>query len=229
METKKCTKCLLELDITMFIKNIYYKDGFNNRCKLCVKEYTLLNKEKKSEYDKKYHINNSEKKKINSKEWYQNNKEKSKEYKKKYNITNSDSNKIKKRKYDEENKEKKRIYFINRKATDPLYKLSCYYRTMLNNSFKNKGYIKNQKCIDILGCNFNEFKLHIEALWEPWMTWENKGNPKDGIYELNKTWDIDHIIPTSTAKTEEDVKKLNHYSNLQPLCSYTNRFIKKDN
>ena len=25
-----------------------------------------------------------------------------------------------------------------------------------------------------------------------------------------------------------DIYKLNHYTNLQPLCSYTNRYIKKD-
>ena len=58
--------------------------------------------------------------------------------------------------------------------------------------------------------------------------WENYVNPKDGIYELNKTWDIDHIIPLSSAKNENELIKLNHYTNLQPLCSYTNRFIKKD-
>jgi len=37
-----------------------------------------------------------------------------------------------------------------------------------------------------------------------------------------------HIIPISSAKTNDDVYKLNHYSNFQPLCSYVNRFIKKD-
>jgi hypothetical protein len=60
------------------------------------------------------------------------------------------------------------------------------------------------------------------------MTWENYGNPKDGILELNKTWDIDHIIPLYDAITEEDIIRLNHYTNLQPLCSYTNRIIKKN-
>lgn len=57
------------------------------------------------------------------------------------------------------------------------------------------------------------------------MTWENKG-----LYngELNHGWDIDHIIPTSSAKTEEEVVKLNHYTNLQPLCSKINRDIKKN-
>ena len=33
---------------------------------------------------------------------------------------------------------------------------------------------------------------------------------------------IDHIIPLSTAKTVEDVNKLNHYTNLQYLLSFDN-------
>ena len=59
------------------------------------------------------------------------------------------------------------------------------------------------------------------------MNWDNYGNPKDGLVEPNKTWDIDHIIPMNNAKTEDDVYRLNHYTNLQPLCSYVNRFIKR--
>jgi hypothetical protein len=58
------------------------------------------------------------------------------------------------------------------------------------------------------------------------MTWDNKG-----LYngELNYGWDIDHIIPTSIANTEEELIKLCHYTNLQPLCSKINRDIKKNN
>ena len=58
------------------------------------------------------------------------------------------------------------------------------------------------------------------------MNWGNYG-----LYENNKInygWDIDHKIPISSAKTEEDVIKLNHYSNLQPLCSRINMCIKRD-
>ena len=57
------------------------------------------------------------------------------------------------------------------------------------------------------------------------MNWENYGKYNG---ELNYGWDIDHIIPLSSAKSEEEVYKLNYYSNLQPLCSYTNRYIKVD-
>ena len=52
-----------------------------------------------------------------------------------------------------------------------------------------------------------------------------------GMYngELNYGWDIDHIIPTSSAKDEDSIIKLNHFKNLQPLCSKINRDIKRDN
>ena len=40
-------------------------------------------------------------------------------------------------------------------------------------------------------------------------------------------WDLDHIIPVSSAKTEEELIKLNLYENFQPLCSKINRDLKK--
>ena len=57
------------------------------------------------------------------------------------------------------------------------------------------------------------------------MNWENYG-----LYngELNYGWDIDHIIPTSSAKNEIDFLKLWNFNNLKPLCSKINRDIKKD-
>ena len=103
-----------------------------------------------------------------------------------------------------------------------------YTRCAIRGAFKKRGYRKKSRTHEILGCSFDEFKSHIESQWEDWMNWDNYGNPEDGIYEPNKTWDIDHAVAISSAITEEDVIRLNHHTNLQPLCSYDNRFIKKD-
>ena len=43
------------------------------------------------------------------------------------------------------------------------------------------------------------------------MSWENQGK-----------WHIDHITPLSSAKTEEEVYRLCHYTNLQPLWAEDN-------
>ena len=49
---------------------------------------------------------------------------------------------------------------------------------------------------------------------------ENNQGKYTGNY--NETWQLDHIEPVSNASTIEDVIKLNHYTNLRPLCSKKN-------
>jgi hypothetical protein len=60
------------------------------------------------------------------------------------------------------------------------------------------------------------------------MTWDNYGEVCGNSPEYNCSWDLDHIIPISCAKTEEEVYLLNHWSNFQPLCSKVNRWEKKN-
>lgn len=60
------------------------------------------------------------------------------------------------------------------------------------------------------------------------MTWENYGNFDGNIGKFyNHSWTIDHIIPVHTAKNAEEILKLNHYTNLQPLCGKINMYIKR--
>jgi hypothetical protein len=131
--------------------------------------------------------------------------------------------------YQKENKSKIRAYQKNKMATDILYKMKNNIKNYIKNSIKNLNFNKSKGTIDIIGCSFQELKSNLESKFEPWMNWENYGNPKDGILEPNKTWDIDHIKPLATAKDICELINLNHYTNLQPLCSYVNRIVKRAN
>ncbi len=129
-----------------------------------------------------------------------------------------------------EKKEKDRIerqkYIKRRIDQDPVFKTASNIRGLIKQSFRSKNFVKGTKTEEILGISFPEFQKHLESIFEPWMNWGNRGgSPPKGI---NEKWEVDHVIPISSAKTVDDVIRLNHYSNLQPLCSYTNRHIKGD-
>jgi len=56
------------------------------------------------------------------------------------------------------------------------------------------------------------------------MNWDNYGK-YNGEYCYG--WDIDHLIPINSATDNLSLIKLNHHSNLQPLCSKINRDVKR--
>ena len=218
------------------------------RKKEYLKNWKNKNKEKQKEYNKKYMIECKKKNSDKFEEYKENNRHNCKKYKennkekiKQTNIEYRKNNKEKiyeanKKYYDSltpEQKEERRIKNNQRqkerREKDPLYKLKGNVSSLIRQSIKLKGYIKESRTHEILGCSFEELKQHLENQFTEWMSWDNYGNPVDGLVEPNKTWDIDHIIPLSNAKDDKELLELNHYTNLQPLCSYDNRFIKRDN
>ena len=201
---KICIICEKEKEFKEFDKKKSALDGYRNQCRLCLYEkrkerFQLLSDEEKEEYRIKSN-------------------ERNKKYRK---------NKIEDPEFKLRKKNKRRENHLKR-MEDPLYKLKVSFSRRLNKLLKrvecdrstNKPYY-----LDKLGCSFEEFKIYLESKFEDWMTWENYGKYNG---ELNYGWDIDHIIPLSKAITENDIYNLSHYMNLQPLCSRTNRDIKKD-
>ena len=142
--------------------------------------------------------------------------EKTKEYNKEYSSKNKD--KILKYNSVWNIKYSKKKYHIN-----PQYRLICHLRSQLHAVL---GGGRSRRTLEVLGCSPEQLAQHLESQFQPWMTWENMGGRS--VSTPDTTWDVDHIIPLSSAQTEEDVYHLNHYTNLQPLCSYHNRFIKRD-
>lgn len=207
---KFCKECDTEKDVSEFYVRRNRGTGlagYMYKCKSCSKK---TSREYVSDTKKEYMKNYREK-----------NKEKLKSYIENWRIENVEKFQSGRRNYYEKKKEeiKKRNYEYckNRKSVDPLYKLSRGIRSLILISFRNQFTTKSKKTIEILGCSFDEFKSYLESKFDDKMNWENQGT----------YWHMDHIIPISSAQTEEDVYRLNHYTNFQPL--YWEDNLKKSN
>ena len=194
MKTKVCTKCNKELPAT---KEFFYSDkkgkyGLHSRCKECMKEYRVKNRDKKAKRDKEYYAKNKDKRNEYNKEWRTKNKDKIKEWRTK-------------------NKNKKNKYQRERRKTDPLFKMKTNLRSRTSTAFKSSRWGKNSSNKEMLGCSFETAKKHLERQFTKGMSWDNQGE-----------WHIDHIIPLASATTEKELIKLCHYTNLQPLWAEDN-------
>lgn len=212
--SKKCSKCKIVKPLTreFYPINKKAKNRFASCCKHCKQLYYKQNKDTILYKKKQYYQNNKISKQI-----------KQRDYNKMYKHKKQLSGKLYRLKNKYIIQQKKNEYDIKKRQIDFLYKLKGNIRSLIKQSIKNNGYSKTTKTFEILGCSFEEFKKHIERQFEPWMTWDNYGKYNG---EFNFGWDLDHIIPISQAKTEEEIIKLNHYTNFQPLCSKFNRTIK---
>lgn len=97
---------------------------------------------------------------------------------------------------------------------DPKFKLAFNLRRRIRHAFVNILKL-DKKChtFEILGIEPQELKIYIENKFQEGMNWDNYG--KGG-------WDIDHIVPLSSAKNEKELIKLCRYTNLQPLWHLEN-------
>ena len=202
-----------------------YREKNKELLKAKDKEYKANNKEKVIEYNKTYLKSYYESNKDKFKDYYKTiDKTKKAEQNKKYREANKTKIAEQQKQWREANKDKINQQRKDRAKNDPLFKLKTNMRKMMCNAFARKGYKKFSQTEIILGCSYEDFLIYLEGKFENWMSWENKGLYKVGVF--NYGWDIDHIIPLHTAETVEDIIKLSHFTNLQPLCSYTNRNIK---
>jgi hypothetical protein len=193
METKICSKCKEDKNICEFNKSPSNKDGLVSFCKKCRRINYLNNKEKVLKQTKLWKVNNKEK--LSSQ--YDKHREK---------IL------LQQKKYYYKNKEKiiERIvnYQKNKIKEDNMFKLKKTIQKTIRRYIKNKKFTTTE----IIGCDYVSFKIYFESLFTEGMSWDKLG------YEIH----IDHIIPLSSAKTEDELYKLNHYTNLQPLWAKDN-------
>lgn len=216
MERKICSKCLIDKELCEFNKYKLSKDGHKPCCRECQKIETKLyyskNKEKRKESDKQYYIKNKNRIVKVVDEYRLKNKEKINEYKKNYYKNNKTKYIFDQQIYRNNNRKKinsnKRRYQKERRENDYLYKLTENMRCRVRDFMKMKNVTKRNKTFEIVGCTPKELSIYIEKQFTNGMNWENYG--KFG-------WHIDHIIPLNSGKTEDEIYKLCHYTNLQPM------------
>lgn len=126
------------------------------------------------------------------------NKERTKEYKKEYYRQNKDNIAEKCR---------------NRRETDEVYRIAKDTSLRLRRCFNRDGDVDALFITRTVGLPPKDFVSYLNHTFV-----ERYGY----MYENKKDVEIDHIIPISTAKTIEDVKRLNTYTNLQLLTCIDN-------
>jgi len=241
MNTKLCKKCGEEKRVELFSKCKSKSDGLQLHCKECKnkhyeenrekirarhkkyreenrdeirarhKKYREENREKIRVRHKKHREENREKIRAQNKKHYEENRKEILSRQKKHYEENREKLIARQKKYREENRKEIRARKKKRTREDPMYRLSRAIRSRTRKAFKSKGWTKDSKTFEVLGCSQELFIKHLENQFTKGMTFENFGE-----------WHIDHIIPLSSAKTPEELNRLAHYTNLQPLWAEEN-------
>jgi len=213
-----CRACKVEKDICYFPFNNQRNKRYS-KCNVCInKKVPLLKEDIKEKICKTCNILQT------TDNFYKN----ENRYFSSCKLCTLKNRKNKPKNYYRNNKKKIAAYNKKRRRDNYLVLLKETIASSIYKSIKQNNFYKKKKTVDILGCTVDEFRKHIEKQFENWMSWDNYGNLCETL-EPNCSWDLDHIIPISSAKNEEEIYALNHWSNFQPLCSYINRNIKRNN
>lgn len=205
---KPCASCLELKTLNCFKQSQACQDGYYPLCTNCEKPF----------WRKYYHDNEDRKNQVKSqvKQWRKDNPEYNRKIRNEYRKSNPKmiiKNSIRSRMQSVFN------YMFEKYSKEDYYSL----------------YKQSQE----VGCTFRELKEWIESQFDEGMTWDNHGvgyerdtkgkakRDKNGDVIKTKEWHIDHIKPVASfdLSDPEEVKKINHYTNLQPMWADEN--IKK--
>jgi len=194
---KLCKKCNLLKELHFFSKHALTKDGHRNICNSCKKiehhNHYIKNKSKYFKNNKIWKLKNPQK----MKSYYKKSYEKRKEYLKNYKITHR----------------KESAFNQKQRRKNISYNMASILRHRIYMALKSKNIQKTNKMLNLLGCDIEQFRLHLQSQFQEGMTWENYGK-----------WHIDHIKPCSSfdLSKENEQQLCFHYTNMQPLWAIDN-------
>ena len=191
---------------------------FNDESKNHLKKYCSSNcfKINQKNYNKNYKKLKPDKIKILNKKYKYNNKEKINLKAKLYREKNKEKDKLRHKLYYMNNREKINTYMRESRKNN-LIKVKANLRRRTHHYLIRSNLKKIKSFDNYIGCSQDYLIKYLEKQFKIDMDWENYG----------KLWNIDHIIPLSSAKTENELYILCHYRNLQPLYVMEN-LLKRD-
>jgi hypothetical protein len=191
---KTCNHCNKTISLEFFNKRTDSKDGYDYWCKTCKKLYTIKNIDKIKIKKKEYILRNKDKITKTKKEWVKNNKQRVKDKSKDYIVKNKKELCFKKNQYNKKVRSGKLGY---------LKQLKIRIRNLISYSVVGYSYTKTSKVYELLGCTYEDLLIYL-------------GPKPEGNYHL------DHICPCSQAQNEEELIKLQHYTNFRWLKAEDN-------
>lgn len=246
---KKCSCCQEIKPFSDYTKSKSNKDGHGIYCKPCRKvkkrEEYEINRERYLANAKKYRIENPEKVSEAKKQSYLKKPEYYKQMHRIYSENNADAIRERGRLYREENRaqirardnaykarnreklRKKQLeyqrennlrinayrsrYMRQRRSIDKLFAIKQNMRARFRFELAKRGEEQLIKANQYLGCSWIFLRDYLAEKFTDGMSWENYGD-----------WHVDHVIPLASAKSKEELIRLWHYSNLQPLWASDN-------
>ena len=193
IECKPCSKCKKQKDLKEYTKYSKSWDGLRTTCNECLHEYRMNNKERMTEYNKKYWKETKDIQTKTHKEWKGKNKEHVREYMREY----------------------KRTWEKEQRETNPVFKITKNLRSRLYSALRTQGTHKDVKTFELIGCTPDFLKGYLEAKFLSGMTWDNYGTHGWHIDHIRPCVSFDL---TDTDQQNECF----HYSNLQPLWAADN-------
>ncbi|MDB4498304.1 hypothetical protein N9251_03075 [Gammaproteobacteria bacterium] len=207
---KVCSKCNERKPLSEYYFRVKSEGTLRADCKTCVstkqkenrnkdlegararaRENAVKFRDRKAAYDKEYHAANKEKKNRISREHYEANKEA----------------------YRQRAKEWRQDNLANRRQRykdDPSYRLKFLIAARMRSAL---GSDKSAGTIELLGCDADYFKRHLESQFTTGMHWGQRG-----------LWHLDHIQPLAAFDLTDPVEQRYafHWSNVQPLWAEDN-------
>lgn len=211
---RKCTKCELSEPFVEFHVGA-------SKCKSCKKqyekEYAKRNKDKIFLAKQQYRETHAEQLSLSKKKWRSENKEQVAAVLADWYSKNTDKKKQYEEEYVRRNKQKvlayRSEYKRNRQQSDPLFALMIRIRRLIGVSLKRRTFSKKSRTHSYLGCSFQELEIHLQKTFI-----ENYGRlPLD-----HENLHIDHVVPCASVSSEEELIRLQHFSNLQWLLAEDN-------